>query len=82
MGYRPSNVPADPALMPGFLRQELQQLALAIEAPAFVLSLAVSHQAPNRLRDGDVVLADGTDWNPGAGAGFYGYRSGAWRKLD
>ena len=38
------------------------------------------HVEPARLIEGMVVKADGTDWNPGAGAGFYGY-SGAWVKL-
>lgn len=37
--------------------------------------------APTKPRTGDVVLADGTNWNPGAGAGFYGYHGGAWSKL-
>ena len=82
MPYRPSNVPNEPASMPGFLRLELQQLAQSIAEPQFVLSLAVSHKAPPRLRDGDVVCADGTDWNPGAGAGFYGYIGGSWQKLN
>lgn len=79
--YRPSNVPADPAQLPGFLRQELQQLSQSIEAPDFVLSLATSHSPPAKLRDGMTVLADGTDWNPGSGAGVYTYYAAAWHKL-
>lgn len=45
------------------------------------LALRVSNAAPTRPRDGMVVYADGTDWNPGAGVGFYGYENGAWVKL-
>ena len=37
--------------------------------------------APGKPRTGDVVLADGTTWDPGSGAGFYGYHSGGWVKL-
>lgn len=37
--------------------------------------------APTKFRPGMVVLADGTNWNPGSGAGFYGYYGGAWHKL-
>lgn len=36
---------------------------------------------PAKRRDGDVVLADGTSWDPGSGAGFYGYYGAAWHKL-
>lgn len=36
---------------------------------------------PVRLYTGMIVLADGTNWNPGSGAGFYGYYGGAWHKL-
>lgn len=39
------------------------------------------HVEPLKLKDGLVVLADGTDWNPGSGAGFYGYYGAAWHKL-
>lgn len=28
-----------------------------------------------------MVLADGTNWNPGSGGGCYIYRAGAWRFL-
>lgn len=37
--------------------------------------------APAKPRTGMVVLADGTEWDPGAGAGFYGYYGAAWVKL-
>lgn len=32
-------------------------------------------------RDGMLVYADGTHFNPGAGAGVYERRGGAWHKL-
>ena len=32
-------------------------------------------------RDGDIRYADGTNWNPGSGAGIYAYIGSAWTKL-
>ena len=37
--------------------------------------------APTKPREGWVAYANGTNWNPGAGAGVYEYRAGAWVKL-
>ena len=79
--YRPRNVPPDPKDLPQFLDQELRNIAQAQSAPVFVLALATSHKEPAKLADGYVVLADGTDWDPGSGAGVYCYRAGAWRFL-
>ena len=33
---------------------------------------------PQKPREGDLVYADGTNWNPGAGPGLYQFRSGSW----
>jgi hypothetical protein len=44
--------------------------------------LAVTFVEPTKLRDGDVVFADGTSWDPGDGQGMYVYYSGAWHKLQ
>ena len=63
------------------LNNELQRVALTLAEPAAFLSLGVSFAPPAKPRDGRVVLADGTSWNPGSGAGYYGYRAGAWRFL-
>jgi hypothetical protein len=37
--------------------------------------------APSSPSNGDIVYADGTNWNPGSGEGFYGRQAGAWVKL-
>lgn len=79
--YRPRNVPPDAKDLPQFLDQELRNISQAQAAPVFVLALAVSHKEPPKLQDGYVVMADGTDWNPGSGGGVYCYRAGAWRFL-
>lgn len=36
------------------------------------------HVAVDRPRDGNVVYADGSDWNPGFGEGFYFYSLAQW----
>lgn len=41
----------------------------------------VWHVEPFRPREGQLVFADGTDWNPGGGAGYYERVGGAWNKL-
>lgn len=35
---------------------------------------------PDKPRDGMVVYANGTTWDPGDGEGFYVYENGAWKK--
>lgn len=39
------------------------------------------HVEPSKPRSGLTVLADGTDWDPGSGAGVYTYYGAAWHKL-
>lgn len=79
MAYIPRNVPQDPAQLPGFFMAELENIARSINTPFATLEML--YVAPTRPRDGMVALADGTNWNPGSGAGFYGYRAGSWRFL-
>ena len=81
MVYSPSNVPGTPEQLVPFLRRELTSIARAIINDGMV-TLTTLHVEPTRPQEGMIVLADGTDWDPGSGAGFYGYRGAAWRKLD
>lgn len=79
--YRPNNVPPDAASIPAFLNQELPQIARALEEPVFYLDIAISNSAPRVPTDGRTVrlaIADGTNWNPGSGAGLYRYQGGSW----
>lgn len=80
MPYRPQNVPQDQAQLPGFLRQELENISRGFNRLPF-LQLDTTYVAPDKPQEGQVYLADGTNWNPGSGGGFYGYRAGAWRFL-
>lgn len=79
MAYIPMQVPNDPAQLPGFLLQELQNIARSVDTS--VITLQPLNQAPARPQAGTIALADGVNWNPGSGAGFYGYRSGGWQFL-
>ena len=45
------------------------------------LRLVEINVAPAKPRTGETRLADGTNWNPGSGAGVYTYYGAAWHKL-
>lgn len=82
--YRKNNVPSDPKALPAFLDQELSEIEQAQNEPVSVFGLAISHAAPKVPTDGRSVLfaeADGTNWNPGSGAGLYVYRPSGWVKV-
>lgn len=81
MSYTPSNVPTDPAQLPDFFRRELASISRAISAPVPFLTLVTQNAAPTKLFEGLVAKADGTNWNPGSGAGVYCYRGGSWTFL-
>lgn len=63
-----------------YIAEELRSIESALEEVDTVRLIEL-HVAPERPREGMVVLADGTDWDPGSGAGFYGYRGGSWNLL-
>lgn len=67
----------DPKQLLDWLLQELERVSIVINnvAPGKV---DVLHVAPTKPREGMIRMADGTDWNPGSGKGYYGYKSGAW----
>ena len=60
---------------------ELRKIQEAMNNPQPFLMLDTLYAAPPKPREGQIVKADGVTWNPGRGAGFYGYRAGAWRFL-
>lgn len=78
--YVPEPTPADAQELPAYIARELEKIRIAIDMLALG-HLDKTHVAPAKPREGDIRLADGTDWNPGSGAGFYGYYGGAWAKL-
>ena len=80
--YVPARMPEPPALesLALYVFDELQKISNAVEVLS-ILNLPVTHVAPLRPRDGDTYLADGTNWNPGAGKGVYTYYNSVWNKL-
>jgi hypothetical protein len=79
--YTPQPAPTDPAELSAFLTRELQAIAREWQQQTPFLFLQTLYAAPDRPREGMLVKADGTTWNPGSGAGVYAYVSGAWVKL-
>jgi hypothetical protein len=75
-GYSAAAVPT--AGLRGWISRELRKIADILNAPIILKPLAAE---PDRFSDGMIVYANGADWNPGAGAGFYGREAGAWVKL-
>lgn len=41
----------------------------------------IRYKVPDNPEEGMQVVADGTNWNPGSGAGTYEYKGGTWVKL-
>lgn len=76
MVYRQTGLITDPQT-----KAEFDRVAEASARSRPSIQLQTLHAAPARVGDGMVVLADGTNWDPGSGAGFYGYYGGAWNKL-
>lgn len=78
--YFPNQLPADynaTAIM-----DELHRIALAIQANRVPkVTFVPQGIAPTRYEVGDVINADGTNWDPGSGAGLYERTSGGWSKL-
>ena len=78
--YIPSFAPDE--YDPAWLQAELERLSVALHSLEIPTMLLVPQAvAPEKPREGLVAYADGTNWNPGAGAGLYEYRAGAWYKL-
>ncbi len=58
--------------------EELYKVSASLDS---IYDLDVTFMEPERPREGMIRIADGTEWNPGAGGGLYEYKSGAWVKL-
>lgn len=63
------------------LREELATISREMAQPSDYTALKTLYAAPSRIFDGMVILADGTTFDPGSGAGVYARIAGAWVKL-
>lgn len=80
MAYEVEPVPQDQTNLAEYLRRQLELIAANLQMVSGI-QLDELHVEPKKQRTGMIVLADGTDWNPGAGQGVYAYYAAAWRKL-
>ncbi len=80
ISYEPGTPPSDPRDLKKFLQDELLRIKYTIDLLALG-HLDQTHVAPAKPRTGDIRLADGTDWDPGAGQGVYAYYNSTWNKL-
>ena len=78
MAYERTKAPQE--YDPYWMDQQLERIEQALQVFGG-FRLVETNREPSKPRTGDVRLADGTNWNPGAGAGFYGYYGGNWVKL-
>ena len=66
----------DPAV-----RRELDRISQARRGALPYMQMQVLAVEPARPSKGMLVFADGTNWNPGTGAGVYVYSGTAWVQL-
>ena len=81
MDYVPDYPPQNPAMLAEYLNNEHQKIEQSLLSRKLVLKLATSNVAPANPRDGDTVLADGVNFNPGGGQGVYTYYNSTWNRL-
>lgn len=82
MAYYPQQPPENPNELQWYIYEELKRIQDELLNPEVeTVRLTELHAEPARPRDSMVVYADGSDWNPGSGEGFYGRENGAWVKL-
>lgn len=83
MKYYPEPVPYtdDLPYIREWLGREFSNILVAFEGVEMI-QLVEDHIAPTDPRQGMIKFADGVNWNPGGGQGFYGYDGTGWVKLD
>jgi len=64
-------------ILEAYLSRELRRITEAFLGVEFI-QLPVLNVAPKKPRNGQLILVDGTNFDPGSGAGFYGRSAGAW----
>ena len=79
--YNPNPVPDNTEDLPRYIFDELLRLQGALEENP-VTYIEVKNAAPDRIKQGDIVYADGSNFDPGSGEGIY-FRNaaGSWVKL-
>ncbi len=78
--YRKGNVPSESRDLPTFVDQEFSRVEEAQFQGRPYFTLDIARSAPAKVWEGMVMIADGTNWNPGSGAGLYYRLGGVWIK--
>jgi hypothetical protein len=78
--YAPEPIPLDSAELTSYLFRELKKLEFEL-AEVTAKKVQFVHREPARPREGNLYGADGTNWDPGSGAGVYVYYGNAWHFL-
>lgn len=82
--YVPSPRPddGDPINLANWALQELEAISSVLNGIG-AGRVDFLNAPPEKPRNGDIRMADGTNWNPGSGRGYYGFdeNSGTWRFL-
>ncbi len=78
----PATAPETPKEFQIWVLDELRHISDSLsELETDALLLKQWNAVPDKLYDGLVVYADGTNWNPGSGEGIYAYHGAAWNLL-
>ena len=75
MAYTPGALPKE---APPWITRELLAISESAVAATPTVTYDTTYAAPDKPRAGQLYVADGSNWNPGYGAGPYIYQNGAW----
>ena len=78
--YIPYSLPLRIDDLANYIHGELHRISAAFGRVESI-QLVELNEAPDKPRDGMIILADGTNFDPGSGQGMYGRINGAWVKL-
>ncbi len=81
MVYRPGLPPKDAEQLGAFAEEQLREVGENLDTIDNV-TLVEFNAVPAKLKTGMITLADGSNWDPGAGGGFYGYTGAGWIPLN
>lgn len=76
--YTPTPVPTDPKDIPRYLANEVNVIVRALSGSQPYWTIKTLTAEPRTIVEDMIVVADGTNWDPGGGAGMYQRRSGVW----
>lgn len=80
MEYYPGQVPQGWDRQ--WLQAELRRIAEVLSAGSDAVRIEATAVAPTKVVEGMIRRADGTNWDPGRGAGLYIYRGGSWKLIE